>query len=204
MVTIFRSKKGIELAINFIVTFILAIVLFALGIALAVRMLGGGSELTSDVIGDFDKRVIALSCSGSDVVCLAQRAASIERKEMKVLPLAVKNDLGDDTTFIVRAENDLFIPRGSSERKEGDAIDTPLKLWDLEFDSSNWDGEGGRTAFIRNRDTHTFGIGVTVPKDAEPGKYTVTIYVDYEVSGEFTENSKYTQERPVKLFVTVP
>ena len=102
------------------------------------------------------------------------------------------------------AENDLFIPRGSSERKEGDAIDTPLKLWDLEFDSSDWGGEGGRTVFIKNRDTHTFGIGVTVPKNAEPCKYTVTIYVDYEVSGEFTENSKYTQERPVKLFVTVP
>ena len=203
MKSLFLSKKGFELSINFIVQLIMAIVIFGFGIAFATRMFGGGNEISEMAYEDFNNKVQALSCSGYDQVCLAQKSVTIPKGDLKIVPFTVKNELGEDANFRVIVRNTAYIGK-DNERVDAENFASsgikPLSLFDL--------SDEGRVEKIANRDSFTYGIGILAPKDAVPGKYTLTFWVDYDASGSgfsdaATPSSDYTQGKTIKLFVEV-
>ncbi|PIN86014.1 hypothetical protein COV19_06695 [Candidatus Woesearchaeota archaeon CG10_big_fil_rev_8_21_14_0_10_44_13] len=186
-----RSKKGIELSVNFLVTLILAIVVFGMAIYLASIIFGGGESMAEKKFEDFDKEVGELACYASDNVCIHLKTETIQRGKFKSLAVTVKNVLPTEKQFRVIVKNTKMIDAA------GQAITDFQRLSLFGVDVV------GRTETLSKGEKKTFGIGVEVPKTAESGQYTLDVNVDYAEPGD---NPKWEPfiDRPYKIFVTVP
>lgn len=185
------SKKGIELSINFLVTLIIAIVVFGMGLFLANMIFGGGESAAEQSFEDFDKQVGELACYAADNVCVHVKTATIRRGKFKVLAVTVKNALQEQKEFKVVVLNTKMV-----DAVTGDAVEPPnteLLLYGL---------KDGRIETLEKGEKKTFGIGIEVPEDAESGQYTLDVWVSYSPP---TTWEVYTPtQRPYKIFINVP
>ncbi len=113
-----ESKKGIQLSVNFIVTFILAIVLFGMGIMFARMIMGGGTELSEKTYDQFDKKIGELACSRGEHVCIAGNSKTIERESVDVFPVTIKNSLPDRLDFQMKVELSRAFTKDNSKIDE--------------------------------------------------------------------------------------
>src|SRR3989344_8381094 len=187
------SKKGIELSVNFLVTLILAIVVFGMGIYLASIIFGGGESLAEKKFEDFDRQVGELACYASDNVCIHIKSETITRGSFKTLAATVKNAL-------VRKQFKMIVINTKTVDQAGVTKTTDfekLLLYGL---------EEGRIEVLEKGEKKTFGIGVEVPKTAKQGQYTLDVmvyYADPDVDPTAAAWEPYI-ERPYKIFVNVP
>lgn len=95
------NKKGIELTVNFLVTFILAIVIFGLGIILLRGMIGDSESSLEQISGNIDDRIIQLACSSRDRVCISNNEQTVDKGEPVYFGVHINNYLQQKSTFKV-------------------------------------------------------------------------------------------------------
>ncbi|HLC46950.1 MAG TPA: hypothetical protein VJI75_04395 [Candidatus Nanoarchaeia archaeon] len=189
-----KSKKGIELSVNFLVMLLLAIVVFGMGIYLAMTFFGQGDKTIADYYDQFDQQVGELACPGTETVCLSRKSATVRRGEMDNFALTVKNVLGAEKDFKITAVDDVFVnAQGEIDYLPPDY--SPLELYDM---------PEGRIITLKNREKNTIGIGVQVPDNAESGDYSITINIyagEPGVPDSFSLNP--INPNPLKIFIKV-
>ena len=193
-------KKGIELSINFIVVFILAITLFGFGIRFAYMLLGGAEDLTKVAEDELDERIEDILCPGDERVCLGTRTRTLRRGSHAVFGVRVLNVLNveGDVEFVANVELDGVILKGEySITKYAEGGGTPLVVLPESLLDLN-PTTGGRRESLANNEEKKFGILVDVPRGASAGKHvlTVTVTCTHDVCTE-----DYGKD---KIYVVVP
>lgn len=186
-----KSKKGIELSVNFLVTLILAIVVFGMGIYLSTIIFGGGASLAEKKFQDFDREVGELACYASDNVCVHIKSEMINRGNLKTLAVTVKNVL-PKKQFRLVVQNLRMVDQAGETKTTG--FDK-LLLYGL---------EEGRIETLEKGEKKTLGIGVEVPKTAISGQYVLDITVYYADPDKVPAEWAPYIERPYKIYITVP
>lgn len=93
------NKKGIELAVNFLVVLIISVVLFAAGVAIIFKRYYHVSTIHP---GAYDPCV-----DTSEKVCLSQDTFSLQPKELKTVNVHIKNVVGVKIVFNVSLKRNL-------------------------------------------------------------------------------------------------
>ncbi len=176
-----KNKKGIELSINFMVTLILAIVIFTFGIVFARNLLSGAEDITRMTEEDLDDKIGELLCPGDEKVCFGIQTKTLKQDELGIFGVNVLNILGYDADFTLNVQPAGVILKGQS------SISTPNPpLQQLPSEP--------RTERIENNMNKVIGIGIKPPKEARPGKYIFDVTVSYS-GGVYGKN---------KIYVDVP
>ena len=171
-------KKGIELSINFIVVFILAITIFGFGLRFAYTMLGGAEDLTKVAEDELDERIEEILCPGDARVCFGTSTRTLRRGTHDIFGVRVLNVLNVDAPveFTVTVVQDGVILKGASPPVIEDYSPGPggvsLDILPVSLLST------GRTETLANNEEKKFGILVDVPRGAEAGKHVLTVTVD--------------------------
>ena len=185
------SKKGIELSVNFLVTLILAIVVFGMGIYLSTIIFGGGASIAEKKFDDFDREVGELACYASDNVCVHIKSDTINRGKFKTLAVTIKNAL-PKKQFKLLVQNTRMVDQTGATKTTGFE---KLLLYGL---------EEGRIEILEKGEKRTFGIGVDVPKTAASGQYILDVMVFYADPDAVPAAWEPYTPRPYKIYVNVP
>ncbi|MBU0536597.1 MAG: hypothetical protein KKE20_06535 [Nanoarchaeota archaeon] len=185
------GKKAMELSVNFIVTFIMAIVLFGMGLMFARSIMSGGTELTEEAYDQMSQQIDSLVCSRGESVCISTNNKEIERKQIAVFPITIKNELPDRQDFRVTVEL--------------------ARAWNLENDELYSEGQALPViSWLPQQDTTPLdpGESITLPvivkaeKDSLLGKYSFSIYFESSEPGA-DDWEPYPDERPNKFYVNI-
>ena len=88
----YQMKKGIQLTLNFLVTVIIALAIFGLGIKFISNLAGDATELESLTTEQLDKRIENLVC-GTDKVCIGTNKKIIQKGNFDVFGIKIINIL---------------------------------------------------------------------------------------------------------------
>ncbi len=184
------SRKGMELSVNFIVTFILAIVLFGMGLIFARSIMTGGTELTEETYERFDQQIGQLVCSRGESICLSTDSRAIERGKVDVFPVTIKNQFPDEAVFkmavsLVRAFDSNNDPIPDTE-------------WDigLLYNEDEFSLDPG--------DSDTVPVLVSPQKGTTAGKYSFNVNVQSRDPNDPSSVFEYyPDEKPRKFYVEV-
>ncbi|MCX8147380.1 MAG: hypothetical protein N3D84_02845 [Candidatus Woesearchaeota archaeon] len=188
-----KNKKAIELSINFIVIFILSIILFGFGIYFARMIMGGGTELTEKTFEEFDKRIGELVCGRGESVCINANNKQIQRTKTDYFPVTVKNDLKETHRFMINVDlsriysntNDLIYQKGTT---------TPASNFVNIMPNSH-------EITLEAGESNTIPILVQPLKEAVAGQYSFDVLVYYlDSSGVW---KPYPDDKPRKLLAKV-
>ena len=176
-----RSKRGIELSMNFIVVLIISIVLFAFGIRFIYKLVSDTQDFAGMTFDQLDSAISDLICESSDRVCITGDQKEVRRDQITVFGIKINNVL-DSQNF------DITVTRPSpggytKTNKEifGDKIDWKPKT---------------RSVYIASNEEMKVGIGIYVPKTSVSGTYIFNV----EIKGQ--DGSSYSNVQ--KFYVNVP
>ena len=113
------SKTAQQLSIQFLVRFILAIVVFGLGIALMWQIFFSSVDTQKISQDNFDQKIAALNCKPSEIICISGTDFEISSGEDVLIETKLSNLFSEDVTFDVfleiRDSNNDEVPTGSDE-----------------------------------------------------------------------------------------
>lgn len=154
-------KKAIELSLNFLVTIIIALAIFGLGIKFISSLVSDAAELESLTTDQLDKRTEQMLCEGTDRVCIGISKKTIPKGEFDVFGLRIINIL-DGQDFGITIEK----PSPSGYTKNDEPIET-----------NNINLKYRKNVFIEKNEEESIGIGIEVPKDTKSGTYIFDVKV---------------------------
>jgi hypothetical protein len=97
------DKKGVEVSINFIVMFILAMIVFASGLAIMRQIVGDADEAKKRIEEQQREEMERYLCDGSDKVKLIYASMDMKKGENEFAGLCVRNDFDIDKKFYIKA-----------------------------------------------------------------------------------------------------
>lgn len=98
------SKKSQQISIHFLVVFILAVVMFGLGVMLIWRIFFSSSDVVNISQAEFDKKIFALNCKPSEVVCIGANKVEINPGESVMISLKIFNNHNAELSYDVSYE----------------------------------------------------------------------------------------------------
>lgn len=159
------NKKGIELSVNFLVMFILAIVIFGLGIVFLYNIFGSATTAADMNWARIDRMVGDMLCPPQTRVCVSNNDAQITRGELSAHGIFVYNFHNDPVTVTLNvsfnsaySNNQEFFP---------ETVPQVLLL-------SSMEGE-----ILNPATQHRELMGVLPQKDINPGTYEYDVFVRY-------------------------
>ncbi len=184
-----RSRKAVELSVNFLVIIILSLVIMSLGIIIMRQFISSAEEMREQVNARTKQTINDVLSQGKPVVIPINRK-TIQRGDWDIFDLKITNT-GDSASFQVVVSFD------EASDKDNIAISTGLNLLYIS------------DVFTLERDESkpSYAIGVEVPKDAASGTYVFNVCV-YKTSTSTTTcdpSSTELYNSPIKKFwVQVP
>ncbi len=157
------AKNGMELSLTFMVTIIMAIVVFVLGIRFAYNLADETNDIKNAASGQLDKKFAEISCDGNDRVCIGIERKLIARGKSDVFGLKIIN-IYNDTDFNITVSR----PSPSGYTKGSKNITKDTLEWEPKF----------RTIMVERNEEKEMGIGISVPRDAEQGTYIFDVKVE--------------------------
>lgn len=157
------AKRGIELSLTFMVTIIIALVVFALGIKFVYNLASQTNDIKDAESGRLDKKFAEISCSSNDRVCIGVERKLISRDNSDVFGIKIIN-IYNDTEFNITVSR----PFPSGYTKSNNNITKDILEWEPKF----------RTIIVERNEEKEIGIGVSVPKDADQGVYIFDVKVE--------------------------
>ncbi len=154
-------KKGIELSLNFLVTIIIAVVIFGFGVKFIRDIASEATGLEDIAYEDLDERIGQLVCESTDKACIGVTKKTIQKGKIDVFGVKIINIL-DDQDFNITVEKPT--PSGYTKNNE------PIQTNDIEL-------KHRESVFIRKNEEASVGMGIEVPKDAVSGTYIFNIKV---------------------------
>ena len=174
------NKKSIELSLNFIVVFIITIVIFAFGVMFISKLASNANSLTQVSTDQLDARISSLNCEGSERACIGNDRKTIERGNYDTFGLNIINIL-DKKEFSISITPPSGPPTGLlGYRKNNAAITNPpnppliAKVRD--------------SVIIDKNEQAKIGIGVEVPKGAVSGTYILDVNIRQADTGQLYVN----------------
>ncbi len=175
------NKKAIELSLNFLVIFIISIIIFGFGIRFISKLSSEAIKLQDITIDDLDERISDVVCEGSDRVCIGNERMTIRKKEVGVFGLKILNILdSQEFEITVTPSNPLGF------KKDNTPITNPPLLVN----------PASRSVPIKRNEEAKVGIGVQVPANAVSGTYILDVDI------KTYDGKPYSTVQ--KLYVDVP
>jgi hypothetical protein len=163
------DKKAIELSVNFLVTFILAIVVFGAGMFILRGMINNAESTLDLTQKDLDARINQLSCSSKEAMCLSNNDASTQRGKAIIFGVTINNYLTQATKFKITTQQITGIG------KDGQEINIALD----ENQRPNLFPKETSTE-VEAKSSQTTAMGINVPKATIPGTYSFVVKVEPE------------------------
>lgn len=154
-------KKGIELSLNFLVTVIIAIVIFGFGIKFIYNLASEATQMETLTAEQLDKRIGELLCDSSDRVCIGVEKKTIQKGKFDVFGVKIIN-IQDGRNFEI-----TVTISGYTKNNE------PVKAIGLDKIKLKY----RESFFIERNSEKDVGIGVEVAKDANSGTYILDVIV---------------------------
>jgi hypothetical protein len=161
------NKAGLQLSINFIVIFILAIVIIGFGLSIFTQLFNSVEELP-DRISENQRRQLQELLRAGTPVAVAPSVQEVSRDEDPIYSVAIQNDYGDEHTFNVTFKEQSAPPAST------------LGVEDFIFREAHTIAPGER-AYV------PFKI---VVGDARPGSYIYNVTVKNETHDTYYQTQK--------------
>ena len=141
------NKAAIELSVSFIVTFIIAVVIFSLSVYFAVTFFKGAEEIRLSIDAETESKIQDLFSQSGTVVAFPLNKKELHLKESTIYGVGILNlkkkgasDPDFDNNFYVRVQPHTFHDEKGIEPDIGDLstaeyLDT-MKSWIKYFDQS--------------------------------------------------------------------
>lgn len=157
------AKKGMELSLTFMVTIIIAVVVFIFGIRFAYNLADETNIIKDDASVNLDKKFAEMSCDSNDRICIGIERKLIAKGNSDVFGLKIIN-IYNDTDFNITVAR----PSPSGYTKGNKNITKDILEWEPKL----------RSIMIERNEEKEIGIGISVPKGAESGTYIFDIKVE--------------------------
>lgn len=158
--------KGIELSVNFLVMFILAIVTFGLGLTFLYNIYGQTQEFSNITKEQIDGQIHDLLCTSADKICISGNHQQIRRNEYGVFGMHAYN-------YFVPPEHVHYTAMVSFENVY-DKDNAPITLLDEQRPRVIGGGESTIGLIAAGKQGKT-GIGISVPKTTPSGNYVFNV-----------------------------
>lgn len=166
------NKKGIELAINFIVILILAIVIFTFGVIFVFKL----------IPHDVSETPQYNPCENSnEKLCLEKDILELKPKQFESTRLYITNTQGKEMEFRIIAEKNIWIDKSNQVHKE----DFNVSIIPIES-----------KVMIKNNEKGELLLGVSSNMLVKSGDYIFNVNVFLPSGEKFTETQKITVRVP--------
>jgi hypothetical protein len=183
---IYKSKKGIELSINFIVMLILAVAVFAGGLMFAAKFFGQAEKMRGNLDAQTEKQIEKLLDSGSPVV-LPLSTKEIFRSKFETFGVGVLAQNSGKYTLTVTYK-DAF-------KKDKTRIT---------LNAQDWLNIAMTEMALKKNEKGKFLVGVMVPREAESGTYLFEVSVGFKSDNPPEPPDKDPYDAPLQMIVKVP
>ncbi len=156
-----RKKGAIELSLNFIVTLLIALVVFGFGLKLGYDLIFKSDELASKVGKETEDKLRSVLSTGTKVA-IPEGMKKLKPGESYALPVAVYNILDSEKVFSVAVEPYRYL---RNENEEEDFA--PETKWTLD----------ARKESLKPNEKRVFSVPMKVPSGAKKGTYIFNIAV---------------------------
>lgn len=185
-------KKGIELSVNFIVVFVIALIILFFGIKLVYDIIGEGKEMEFALTKRVMDELEILAAQG-ERLSIAFNQETIPSGKQHIFGLGILNTDANKKYFAIKVE------KGPAYDNDNNPIDEADNKIQVLFNNK---------AFIELDEHKKIPIMVKAPLGTKPGSYTLNVSVchsDDEID-ECTDPDKfYDKDNPVrKIYVEVP
>jgi len=154
-------KKGIELSMNFLVTIIIALVIFGFGVRFIYTLAAQATDLESITTDELDNKIGQLLCDSTDRVCIGIDKKTIQKGKFDVFGIKVINiNQGSDFEMLISP---------SGHVKNNGPI-TPVEPGKINI-------KYRQNFFIERNGEESLGVGVEVSRDAESGTYILDVNI---------------------------
>ena len=178
-----KSKKGIELSINFIVMLIITLAVFGMGLVLANKFFGQAKDIQRDLDTKTEQEILNILDTG-ERVSIPINQKTINRGKSEVFGLGILNVIGEKSSFSAEIKAGIYIPEGSTSSQPWP---TPNPLYREDFSRD-----------IANNERVVFSIPVSIPKGTPNGRYVIDVTVTCNDPDQSCSN--YGKQ---KIYVTV-
>jgi hypothetical protein len=148
-------KNAIELSVNFLVLFVLAIVLFGGSVYLINNLYSQAKDAIPKSQEDLNKKIEDLSCSSTETICVINNHAKVSR-DQKIVQMGIKvyNVANDKTEYTITEFEPANYPDGP----------TPIFFTDPVVVEAKSEGK--------------IGFAFSVKGETEPQEYTFFLKLD--------------------------
>ncbi len=170
-----KSKKGMELSINFIVMLILAIVIFGFGIKIGYQIIFSSNEMADKVSADAEKQLTSLLTSGTKVA-IPEGIKKLKPGQSYALGIGIYNILdAENAQFSVGIAPEKFYQNENSEGVEF-ARESNGNIVDATRETDVWVLKP-RPQPINPNEKKVISVPIKVPNGAKRGTYVFNIAV---------------------------
>jgi len=169
-----KNKKGIELSVNFLVMFIIAIVVFGFGIYFISTLYGKVVDLNEQKQELFKNSIKNLKCGKSERICTTKDKKNGKPGDQVFFSVGVRNVLDTDKTFVYWVKNEKAFDK--------DNVDIILLLSNEYIYPEDGSVEKSEIGPLKKFEDGTGVIEIDVPETAAYGTYILDVEVQYEDS----------------------
>ena len=192
-----KSKKAIELSINFLVMTILAIAVFSMGIVFVNKIFRGATQQTTDFDAQTKAELARLLESGERVALPFYRA-TVRGGETKAFGVGILNEAGAEKTFKLdvlfskafEPDNDRMCDSNGDGCEDTKDSTVP----------PDWLTYNTQEHPLKNHEQGSYAIAIHVPKGAQRGTYIYDVNVLYNEDGSDVDDDYDSVQ---KIWVTV-
>jgi hypothetical protein len=192
-----RNKKGIEIAVNFLVIIIVSIVMFIGAISLTVKIFGGGSSAMQQM-DENTKRQIRNLVGPNDKVNIPYHQKLVRIGDSIFFGVGVYNVIKEETNFTVTVNFDKAYFENRTRIIEADAS----------YIDNNWNPffKDGRNYTLKRNERYVVEISLGVESNINttyktiPGIYAFDVNVSYYNS---TGSANLYDGRIMKIYMEV-
>ncbi|MBN1645976.1 hypothetical protein JW868_02965 [Candidatus Woesearchaeota archaeon] len=165
-------KKGIQLSVNFLVMFILAIAIFGVGIVFLNKLVHKSDEITKTVDERTQQEILAAMARTNSKIVIPGVSQTAERDSITAFPIGVKNVLDNNYYFIITPTLAEYA-KSPTEVYAENTITIPTEDQPKAILAEN------NFLLVARAEKFT-NIGVKVPKGAPKGQYAFDIVTQYD------------------------
>jgi hypothetical protein len=165
----YKSKKSQSLSIEFLVKFILAIILFALGVILIWSIYTNGKDMMRAPETEISNRIFALNCNSKQDICIGANTLHMKPGDKTLVDVKLFNNL--DVDLNVNAN----LQRINSSNVEDVS---PIVVQNLIIKNTEY-----QNIIIPAKGDNQFSFAIILNKQMPRGAYVIKINMNREAGG---------------------
>ena len=179
------KKAAIALSMNFMVTIIIALVVFSFGVGFVYTIVNNANTLKEMTTEDIDSKISDLLCKNTQKVCVEKEILELKPGELEIVGIRILNieTGGPELTFKIKMEPGIFV--------DNDNNDQPTHPTPGIFVMPNT-----RSETIKQNDMLSMGFGFEIEKKAVRGTYVFNLNVEYP------DGTLYDKTRKIRIKVS--